>query len=713
MEDLGLSIPPVKLEESLRGDPPLDVTFEGDIDFLADVRAGYARDDVLKHVIANPEHFALFTHDNGLLYCKNPLGANEFVNRALANIVIAHDNIIEARIASSGKASLRACLSDRQGSGSRQRLVSHFSATLLPPSSSTSKLLLVLQTLLFSVKYTTRPADIPAPPDFDLSDINAENVKREKHNKTSIVQTRAYVTARASAAGVGSLDVGHPLKAFLAYSDGDRALLVGSKEVVDLTGPLPGYLTMWVARQRLDVAEKDLKEKERREKERAVKEAEKAIATRPIFGTLKMTNPRPIGSTISGPVAITQPWHTSLYHKIYFPLHWWSDDVLRRASATPHAFPCETITTSLSSSGTAVTARVVNVSKVMKDLGDEDSYKFTPGLWHRAIKNMLASFQYICAPPDPANPLSFSIAVELEGHINYFAKLDVFDDVSLFNVWYAVERELRYKIFTEGLFNLDYYEQRWNIALQNHKTLRDLGLIDKDGVPSQSVGMKRTAPNDGNSAPPKGPRLNGGGRGRSGTPGSRGGTPGDREGSVVPIAPQTTLRTRLPSRTARPSSQLSTETTSAPRGPFGGTLTPPSALPTISTKIARVGTASKFSMYALSAAAATPPSPATDPAEESAPELSYREVAPDDLLFLGHIPTDKKLRYVDLVPFVHPRPPLPRSPSHLSALLDRTVQPYNVSALESLLVKHALEPSYPHLIRNLRDGFPLGLRGDN
>ncbi|KAJ7148919.1 hypothetical protein C8R46DRAFT_1044586 [Mycena filopes] len=382
-------------------------------------------------------------------------------------------------------------------------------------------------------KYATRPDNTQPPADFDLAEINAENVEREKFNKTSLALTRAYTTARDSPAGVGPLDVGLPLKPFLAYSDGDLALLVGAKEVMDLTGPLPGYVTIWVAKKRLEAVERDLKEKEKREKERAAKEAEKAIATRPIFGTLKMAYPRPIGSTISGPVTITQPWHTSLYHKIYFPLHWWSDDVLRRASATPHAFPCETITTSLSSTGTAISARVVNVTKVAKELGEEGSFKFTPGLWHRAIKNLLASYQVICAPTDPADPLSFSIAGELAGHIKYFASLDVFDDASLFDVWYPVELELRYKILNESLFNLEYYEQRWNIAYHSHKTLLGLGFTPNDKTSSQSAGTKRSASSDDNPAPPKGPRLNGGGRGRSGTPNSRGATPGGREGSVV------------------------------------------------------------------------------------------------------------------------------------------------------------------------------------
>lgn len=210
---------------------------------------------------------------------------------------------------------------------------------------------------------------------------------------------------------------------------------------------------------------------------------------------------------------------------------------MRRASATPHVFPCENITTALSSTGAAVVARVLNVTKVMKELGDEGSYDFTPGLWQRAMKNMLTAYEAICAPPDPTNPLSFSVAVELAGHIKFFANLDGFEDLSLFDIWYPVECDLRSKIINESLFNLEYYEQRWNIALHNHKALVKHGLISKDDIPSKSTGLKRPAANDGNAAPPKGPRLNGGGRGRSGTPGSRGATPGGDGSGVRDRAP--------------------------------------------------------------------------------------------------------------------------------------------------------------------------------
>lgn len=57
---------------------------------------------------------------------------------------------------------------------------------------------------------------------------------------------------------------------------------------------------------------------------------------------------------------------------------------------------------------------------------------------------------------------------------------------------------------------------------------------------------------------------------------------------------------------------------------------------------------------------------------------------------------------------MHPRPPLPGPPDKFSRLLDIIVQPYDADAFHNLLNKHNLSAAYPHLVRNLRQGFPLG-----
>jgi hypothetical protein len=83
-----------------------------------------------------------------------------------------------------------------------------------------------------------------------LCDKNADNCLVECANVTSLRLTRAYEAAAESPTGVGDLDVGARLQPFFSYSEEEMALFVASKDVVDASGPLPLYMTMWIAGQR-------------------------------------------------------------------------------------------------------------------------------------------------------------------------------------------------------------------------------------------------------------------------------------------------------------------------------------------------------------------------------------------------------------------------------------------------------------------------------
>ncbi|KAJ7181899.1 hypothetical protein C8R46DRAFT_1027698 [Mycena filopes] len=205
-----------------------------------------------------------------------------------------------------------------------------FSDTMAP--NSRCGLPLPLPVDFDTTAHMTRPADIPATPGFDLGDINAENLRLEKlMNKISIAYTRAFAAARASPTGINNLDVGAMLELFLAYSDADKELLVGSEAVVAATGPLPTYMTLWVAGVRIAEAQKNQKEKARRDKEKSDVIAAKTAL--PIFGTLEMVNPQVVGGTLSSVTSIPVLWHSSRFYKVYFPLRWWSHDAtLERAT---------------------------------------------------------------------------------------------------------------------------------------------------------------------------------------------------------------------------------------------------------------------------------------------------------------------------------------------------------------------------------------------
>ncbi|KAJ7635933.1 hypothetical protein B0H17DRAFT_1217175 [Mycena rosella] len=318
------------------------------------------------------------------------------------------------------------------------------------------------------------PNDIPAPSHSALDNKNAENMKIEKSNKISLTYMRAYAIARA-AGTVGNLDVSTKLLPYLEYLADDKALLVSSPQVVAATGPLPIFMTLWIASEQLKKSTMDAAEKTKREKEREAREAEKMKALRPLKGTLLIPNPHPISSTISGPAHIPEVYHTSLAHKIYFPLHWWGDQVLCFVTDHPHMLPCDPLTPTLlnkwnlSGASSAATNRVVNVKKAMVNLGDEDIGLFSPGIWRQSALNMLESFVHLCPCVDPTDSgpdhVKVTYATEFEQHIQFFTSMVCFEDAEKLPVWYTVEHRLHYEIFGGGLFDAHLYEARVDNAL--------------------------------------------------------------------------------------------------------------------------------------------------------------------------------------------------------------------------------------------------------
>jgi hypothetical protein len=67
-----------------------------------------------------------------------------------------------------------------------------------------------------------------------------------------------------------------------------------------------------------------------------------------------------------------------------------------------------------------------------------------------------------------------------------------------------------------------------------------------------------------------------------------------------------------------------------------------------------------------------------------------------------------RLSYPSFLPFIHLRPSFNPSLHQLPDIFTKIVCPYDVTAFASLLDKHNLTECYPHLLHNLRHGFPLG-----
>ncbi|KAJ7740109.1 hypothetical protein B0H16DRAFT_1729141 [Mycena metata] len=371
------------------------------------------------------------------------------------------------------------------------------------------------------VAYTTRPANIPPPPNCDLSEKNARNLRFENYNKTSIAATRAYERAASSTAGVGASDVGAPLRAFYEYSEEELALMVSSKELVDAVGPLPMSVTYFIAKERMATAKKEATEKAAREKDKADKERELAKSNT-LYGSLTYDNPCPISSNLRAAPIIPEIFLLSICHKVPLPLHWWMDSVLQKANDTPLSIPTITILTAPSTEK----RRVVDVTKASTTLGGDDSSasRLTPSLWTQSMRNMLAAYKKLCPPINSLDPNSpqFNQATELERHIVYLVNVDIFDD--RFSFWFPIEAFLRQKILANSLFVQSVYDQKVDAlkSMFDNAAVLGLALQPAPALPPPSSGVgKRGAHNDGNAASGKQPRSGGGGDSRGPGAGSR------------------------------------------------------------------------------------------------------------------------------------------------------------------------------------------------
>ncbi|KAJ7936331.1 hypothetical protein B0H13DRAFT_1853397 [Mycena leptocephala] len=133
------------------------------------------------------------------------------------------------------------------------------------------------------------------------------------------------------------------------------------------TGPLPTYMIIWTASQRMKLAKAEADKKDMRE-------AERARTSRPMKGSFLMGPLHRISSTSDALVPIPDSYSNSLFHKIYFLLHWWTDHQLQSFSDQPQSIP----KTDIGDGGARVS--VVEMGKAERLLGTDDFAALTPGL---------------------------------------------------------------------------------------------------------------------------------------------------------------------------------------------------------------------------------------------------------------------------------------------------------------------------------------------
>ncbi|KAJ6469721.1 hypothetical protein C8R47DRAFT_765616 [Mycena vitilis] len=338
-----------------------------------------------------------------------------------------------------------------------------------------------------------RPLNVVPPSDHELDDINAENCRRETSNKLSLSQTRAYAAAKNSPAGVGALDVGAPLQAYFAYSDHYRELLVTSEAIEKSSGPLPFFVLMEIEGER--TKRKNLSESARaqRDQDRTVRD----LPAHPALGTMVMTNPRPVSSTISGAPVIPDLWLTSLRNRVIFPLNFWSDTNLNAANDFPHNYPSMQL-------HNAPGVMVLNVAKAIALMGDESTAKLSPGLWRQCSINNLAAWEILCPKVSRDDPAFVPTpASEYKEHVSYWANQDVFEDTELMPVWLPVEQMLRAKILRNQTFDRAFYDTQWTVAITVYRDSvgRGHASTSSSGSPSfPPASLKRSAPSSESDA---------------------------------------------------------------------------------------------------------------------------------------------------------------------------------------------------------------------
>ncbi|KAJ7343817.1 hypothetical protein DFH08DRAFT_810365 [Mycena albidolilacea] len=217
------------------------------------------------------------------------------------------------------------------------------------------------------------------------------------------------------------------LKAYYTYTEEEKHFLVGSKEVVKATGPLPIFMTSWVAAQRLIVATEEVTERRKRD-------TNCAKALRSIRGTLHMGTPHAVAPTSETTITIPDIWWCSLFYKIYF----------------------------------LILVQLIDFPRAEKMLGDEDSTfeLLTPGLWRQASSNLLVACNICCTPmTEWDSEYQTNYNTEYKQHTHFFARLKFIEDLKMFPVWYPVENKLQNEIYNSGGFSLATWENCWMIVL--------------------------------------------------------------------------------------------------------------------------------------------------------------------------------------------------------------------------------------------------------
>ncbi|KAJ6623194.1 hypothetical protein B0H10DRAFT_2213865 [Mycena sp. CBHHK59/15] len=310
------------------------------------------------------------------------------------------------------------------------------------------------------VAWMARPADWLIPADMDLQARNEWNYNSELANRTSICETKLYqfaLSPTAPASSTNGINVGARLIPFYQYAPAELELMVDSPYYCEkAVAPLPLSMVTYVVKERAKKVAAAETERLKKEKERADREKEKEKE--------KSAHVARVGDN----TRLVSSFH---FHKLYPPIHWFTDDKLRLANERPHEMhlkqirPAATLT---NLSPDKVT--VIDIAKHISLWGSDDTTdRFSTHAWTQGSGNFLKALQRLCPAPDPANPM---FAHEYEQHFLFFSGLEDFE--ADFHIWYPIEKKLRLAILNKAQFVEATWVVKVQVAVSSFKAAKEL-----------------------------------------------------------------------------------------------------------------------------------------------------------------------------------------------------------------------------------------------
>lgn len=183
------------------------------------------------------------------------------------------------------------------------------------------------------------------PQNWPLLARNAHNTMVEIHNQESMV-----ATLKCSGNRILFPDIGPPLQALFPYAADEITLLASSSELCIRVGPLPTFLLMEIERTRSSKVKKTLNSGS------SSKEVSKLL---PVAGSMINSNPIVRVPGQQPKSIISDIYLYSIRHKLYLPLHWFSNIHLQQAQHRLHDLYTKVLRAEPTSEGTSTDLKVL------------------------------------------------------------------------------------------------------------------------------------------------------------------------------------------------------------------------------------------------------------------------------------------------------------------------------------------------------------------